>query len=103
MKSYKVELSLEANRDLDAIFDYILLHNSQAAYEMLNKIFSSLEQLSHFPELGAEVRRLELSTYQFRMLVIKPYLAFYRIFDNKVYVYRVLHASQDYISIFTSN
>nr|WP_144926401.1 type II toxin-antitoxin system RelE/ParE family toxin [Paenibacillus bovis] len=99
MGSYKVELLAEANRDLDGIFDYILLDNPDAAYHMLDKIFSSLEQLQDYPNLGVKLTDKLIRHYDFRMLIMDPYVAFYRVLENKVYVYRVLHGAQDYLSV----
>ncbi|GGA91849.1 type II toxin-antitoxin system RelE/ParE family toxin [Ornithinibacillus halotolerans] len=99
MENYKVEVLPEANNDIDEIFDYILLDNPEAAYNMMDKIFSNLEQLTSFPKLGNKLDHKLIKYYEFRMLNIDPYVAFYRIMNNTVYIYRILHGARDYIKI----
>ncbi|MBU8879003.1 type II toxin-antitoxin system RelE/ParE family toxin [Bacillus sp. FJAT-29790] len=91
------------NDDLNDIFEYILLDNPSAAASMLDKIMSSLRQLEGFPNSGVKVNESSIKNYHFRMLIIEPYAAFYRIIENKVHVYRILHGSRDYINVLKNN
>ncbi|WP_080873312.1 type II toxin-antitoxin system RelE/ParE family toxin [Oceanobacillus timonensis] len=99
MTSYKVELLTEADTDLDEIFDYILLDNPQAAEEVLQRIMSSLKQLEIFPYAGLKINHKSLNHYDFRMIITEPYISFYRVIENTVLIYRILHGARDYIQL----
>ncbi len=99
MENCKVELLPVAFEDLDEIFDYILLENPTAAKNMLDNIMTAFRRLEQFPYSGVKLIDESLKYYNFRMLIIEPYVAFYRLIDNMVYVYRILHGTRDYIRI----
>src|SRR5690554_515867 len=103
MKSYNVELLPEADDDLDNIFDYILLENPKAAVEVLDRVMTSLKQLEKFPYAGIKVTEKSLEHYKFRMVISEPYIAFYRVIENTVYVYRILHGAMNYLKILGSH
>lgn len=99
MGNYKVEFLPAALEDLDNIFDFILLENPFAAEKMLTKINTSLRNLECFPKSGVRLTEKTLKIYNFRSVIIEPYIAFYRFIDDKVYIYRILHGTRDYIKI----
>lgn len=90
MEKYKVELLPAAYEDINDIFDYILIDDPTSAENMLNNILTSLQPLESFPNSGIRVTEKSLKSYDFRMVIIEPYIAFYRFVDNKVYIYRIL-------------
>jgi plasmid stabilization system protein ParE len=96
MKNYEIILLPAAYSDLDEIFDFILAKNPAAAGRTLDKIMNSLRRLEDLPLSGAPLLERSLWKYEFKMVLIDPYLAFYRFIDNKVYVYRILHGARDY-------
>lgn len=102
MEKYEVELLPAAYTDLDEIFDYIMIDNPQAAAEMLDDIMQALRHFEDFPHSGAPLPNHSLKEFNFRMVIIEPYLAFYRFIDNKVYIYRVLHGARNYLHLLTS-
>ncbi|KUO51315.1 MAG: hypothetical protein APF76_17715 [Desulfitibacter sp. BRH_c19] len=99
MKKFHVELLPAAYEDLDEIFDYILLDDLSAAENMLNRIMFSLHHLEHFPNSGVKLTTKSLKYHNFRMVIIDPYIAFYRYIDDKVYIYRILHGARNYTQI----
>lgn len=96
MERYDVELLPAAYSDLDEIFDYIMVDNPQAAARMLDNIMQSLRRLENYPHSGAPLFGLSLKKFNFRMVIVDPYIAFYRFIDNKVFVYRILHGARNY-------
>ncbi len=96
MRKYDVELLPAAYSDLNEIFDYILVDNPQAAENMLDKIMAALQHLESFPNSGTPLLERSLRKLNIRMVIVDPYLAFYRFIDNKVFVYRVLYGSRAY-------
>ncbi|MDD2586234.1 MAG: type II toxin-antitoxin system RelE/ParE family toxin [Syntrophomonadaceae bacterium] len=99
MGKFKVDLLPAAYEDLDEIFDYILLDDPAAAESMLDRIMTSLHRLQDFPNSGVKLTARSLKYYDFRMVIVDPYVAFYRFIDGKVYIYRILHGARDYIRI----
>ncbi|MEI7615642.1 MAG: type II toxin-antitoxin system RelE/ParE family toxin [Actinomycetota bacterium] len=96
MEKYDVGLLPAAYRDLDEIFDYIMADNPQAAAEMLDIIMESLRRLENFPHSGAPLLNHAMQKFNFRMVIIDPYIAFYRFIGGKVIIYRILHCARNY-------
>ncbi|ATW26661.1 type II toxin-antitoxin system RelE/ParE family toxin [Candidatus Formimonas warabiya] len=96
MERYRVELLPAAYLDLDEIFDYIMAENPHAANEILESIMQSLERLENYPHSGAPLLDRSLKKFSFRMVIIDPYIAFYRFIGNQVIVYRILHGARNY-------
>lgn len=99
MAEFKVEFLPAAKDDLNEIFDYILLENPVAAEEIMEKITNSLDHLRRFPHAGVKLTQISLEYFQFRMVIVKPYIAFYRFIDDKVLIYRVLHEARGAVPI----
>lgn len=97
MKKYNITFLPEAYKDLDLIFDYILLDSINQAESMLDMIMNSIDTLSSFPLSGVRLDEKLLKNYKFRMIIVKPYIVFYRLIDDTIYIYRVLHGAMDYI------
>ena len=60
---------------------------------------TSLHRLEEFPNSGVKLTAKSLKYFNFRMVNVEPYVAFYRFIDGKVYIYRILHGARDYIRI----
>jgi len=99
MERYDVELLPAAYSDLDEIFDYIMAENPQAAAGMLESIMQSLQHLENYPFSGAPLLDRSLKKFNFRMVIVHPYIAFYRFIGNKVVVYRILHGARNYLHL----
>ena len=99
MKKYNVTFMKAAYDDLDKVFDFILLDNPKAAKHMLDTIMKQLGRLEEFPLLGKPLYNKHLNYYRFRMVIINPYIVFYRFIDDTVYIYRILHDATNYIDI----
>lgn len=96
MSKYKVKILPLAREDIREIYLYIALGNPTSALTMINKITDTLDTLAQFPLIGKTVPDNELAKQEFRMLIIHSYIAFYRIINDEVVVYRVLYGSRDY-------
>lgn len=99
MKKYDIEFLPAADKDLDDIFDYILLDSPNEAISMLEKIMTRLEKLEELPLLGKGLIHKSLIHFNFRMIIVEPYNVFYRFIDDKIYIFRILHGASDYIKI----
>ena len=96
MEKYDVELLPAAYEDLDEIFDYIMVDNPQAATEMLDSIMKSLRRLENFPHSGAPLIDRSMQKFNFKIVIIDPYMAFYRFIDGKVLIYLILPCARNY-------
>jgi toxin ParE1/3/4 len=89
----RLEWSIFARADRDAIFDYIEADSPQAAIAVDDRIREQVETLARFPESGRP-GRVEGT----RELVIHrtPYIAAYRIAGSTVRILRVLHGARQW-------
>jgi addiction module RelE/StbE family toxin len=87
----RLEWSVFAQADREAIFEAIEVDSPQAAVTVDDRIREQVEGLMQFPEIGRP-GRIEGT----RELVIHrtPYIAAYRIAGDTVRILRVLHGAQ---------
>jgi addiction module RelE/StbE family toxin len=89
----RVEWSILAIEDREAIFDYIEQDNPGAAAAVDDRIEQQVEALEQFPEMGRPGR-----VQNTRELIIQrtPYIAVYSIEGEKVRILRVLHGARQW-------
>jgi toxin ParE1/3/4 len=80
-----------AQRDLEAIAEYLVQRSPSGAKNVLAAIKSSAEILEAFPEIGRVVddagrRRVPVSRF--------PYVIYYRIEGNEVFILHIRHTSR---------
>ena len=97
----KIHYAVEARRDLDDIWDYIVtdLCNASAAERVVNDILDVAEQLESFSEMGALLASIANVDSDYRFIVSGNYLIFYRVSGMDVYVDRILYGRRDYLRI----
>jgi plasmid stabilization system protein ParE len=96
MEAYDVRFLQEALDDLEEIVLYIAQDSRAAALRMHDKIIESINNLATFPKLGRLVPDNKMSAAGYRMLGIRPYIVFYRMFGHNIFIYRVLHGTANY-------
>ena len=93
----KVEYSPEAERDLDAIADYVADESGEGtAVKLIARLIEACEKLGPRPKaypLIAALAHLEM-----RRRVVGSYLVFYRV-TKIVQIVRVVHGARDYLSL----
>ncbi|MDA8226384.1 MAG: type II toxin-antitoxin system RelE/ParE family toxin [Desulfitobacterium hafniense] len=96
---FKIRINPVAISDVKEIIAYISEENPAAAERMGNDIYSKVEKLAEFPQMGVSLSsRINIKT-DYRFLVCGMYLIFYKIEGEFVSVYRVLNGTRDYLSI----
>jgi len=100
MEVYDVKFLQEALDDLEEIVLFIAQDSVTAALRMHDRIIAKANDLTTFPKRGRLVPDKKMSALGFRMLGIKPYIAFYRIIDRDVFIYRVIHGASNYPSLY---
>jgi plasmid stabilization system protein ParE len=93
----KVEISAEAERDLEAIGDYIARDNPRRALSFLRELRVRCRELASLADAFPLVRRYE--HLGVRRRVHGAYLIFYRAEASRVVVLHVLHGAMDYGAI----
>jgi addiction module RelE/StbE family toxin len=101
MKKLKIRYTQDAVDDLDSIFDYISEDKRTAAGHMLEQIENSILQLADNPRMGTVLPTNELSLVEpgYRRIVVKPYITFYRIGKEEIFISCVLHNRQDWMNL----
>ena len=103
MAKYRIRYSHDAVDDLDSIFDYISEDNRMAAAKLLSRIEGAILNLADNPRLGSVLPTNDLSLVApgYRRIAVSPYLVFYRIGNNELFIARVLHSRQDWMQLLT--
>lgn len=98
---YEVLLTEGAERDLEAIYDYVADFDSPASTgHVLDKLFETIETLMTFPERGSHSKELlVLGIRDFRQTFFKPYRVIYRIVEQRVYIYLIADGRRDMQSL----
>ena len=96
MEVHNVRFLQEALDDLEEIVLYIARDNKAAALKMHDEIIKKTNDLSIFPKRGRLVPDKKMRDAGYRTLFINPYIAFYRVIDLNVFIYRVIHGAIDY-------
>jgi len=102
---YNLHYSIESKNDLTQIKEHISVEfdNPTAATRLVSYITKRIRGLKKFPEMGALLSSIVDIDSDYRFLVCKNYLVFYRIDRNNIYIIRVLYGGRDYISILFSD
>ena len=96
---YKIRINPVAISDVQLIKAHIAEDSPDAAAKIGNAIYSQIEKLSDFPEMGTSLSiRINIKT-DYRFIVCDRYLIFYKVEGEYVSVYRILHGARDYLSI----
>ncbi len=95
----RVIITPRAQADLEAIGDYIALHDPDRAISFVGELRIRCLTLAENPERFPLAERLAAKGV--RKLSHGNYLIFYRIYPDRVTVARVLHAATDYTARFS--
>jgi len=92
----KVELSVAAEEDLLAAWNYISHDDMDAADALLDRVAEVCRRLAEWPDLGRE--RPELGR-DIRSFPVETHVVYYRV-RSDVEVVRVLHGRRDVDAVF---
>ena len=100
MDKYKIQLSIKAKNDIKNVVRYIKyeLLEPSIAEKYANLIEKEIKSLEHCPQKFAIIDREIIGSDNVRKLIIKNYIAFYRINENNriVNIERVLYGSSNW-------
>ena len=86
-------LGVDADFDLDDIWEYIALDDVNAADRWIEKLFASFESLARAPGMGH--RRADLTSYPVSFWPVDAYLIIYRADRNPIEIVAVTQGSRD--------
>lgn len=92
-----VQISAEAERDIEAIGDYIARDSPRRALTFLRELRGKCLGLADMPERFPLVPRYEAAGVRHR--VHGNYLIFYRVEPEKVVILHILHGARDYDAV----
>lgn len=93
-------ISDEANLDLDEITSYFLSVSVKAGDKFVESFNQKCFYLTQFPYIGKLYPDLGDNL---RGLRLERYIVFYQIFPDRLVIVRILNASRDLKSLFSSN
>lgn len=98
---FEVLLTEGAERDLEAIQDYISEFDGVAnANYMLDELMDVVESLSKLPERGSYPKELVgLGIKEYRQTFFKPYRMIYRVTGSQLIVYLIADGRRDMQSV----
>ncbi|TAL23853.1 MAG: type II toxin-antitoxin system RelE/ParE family toxin [Nitrospirae bacterium] len=95
-RRYSVRWADTAERDLEAIIDFISEDSPATAIEILEKLRDAASGLNASPERGRVVPELkEHGIIIYRELIVAPWRIIYRIYDQTVYVLAVFDSRRN--------
>jgi Plasmid stabilization system protein len=87
------ELSAEADRDLEEIFDYTAHEfGMEQSVKYVSAFDDIFEQLLQDPQIGRERKEIRNSL---RSIIKDKHVVFYRVLKDRVRIVRILHGSRD--------
>lgn len=96
---YKLRISAQAQKDIEAIYNYVLKDGKEIAQKQADVIYSALDNLQLFPDMGANLANYTVKQNNYKFISIKKtYVAFYKIIGNEVRVIRIFRGEQDYLA-----
>lgn len=101
-EKYDVKLSIEAEKDLQNIIIYIKdkLKEPIIAEKYAHLMKNEIESLEYNPQRYAIIDNKKIKDLKVRKLIIKNYVAFYRVNEEKnlVNVERILYGSSNWLN-----
>lgn len=98
---FQVLLTNGAERDLEALFDYVAGYDSVSnAKKLLDRLQHVVESLSTLPERGSYPKELlALGIKEYRQVAFKPYRLIYRVSGHRVIIYVIADGRRDMQSL----
>ncbi|WP_036946189.1 type II toxin-antitoxin system RelE/ParE family toxin [Pseudanabaena sp. PCC 6802] len=88
----KILVKPQASLDLKNAFDYIAANNSDIALKFFDSARQTFAQLALMPGIG---RSYKFGLRKWAIKNFKNYFIFYRVDDEVIEIFRIIHSSQD--------
>jgi toxin ParE1/3/4 len=96
--SYQVLRTAKAEEQLFGIIHYLAAQSPQTALAYVGQLEKAMDQLSEFPFSGVQPRYSTLRRQGYRVLIVEPYLLFYKVDEARkaVCLYAVMDGRREY-------
>ena len=94
VKKYKVNISFNAQKDLEHIFFYIADDSINNAKNFILELEKKIYSLDTMPERFALIPENVFFNTDYRHIIHKTYRVIYKISGNSVYILRVVHGAK---------
>lgn len=93
-------MSEPAYYDIESIFSYVSQDNKEAAEKLRLSLYEAIGGLGDFPDTGAVIPEEIAPGAErgYRRIVVRPYLIFYRVVEDRIVIARVLHGRRDWLA-----
>ncbi len=91
---YQVNLSQQAQDDLERIFYYIANDNINNAANFILQLEKKIYSLESFPDRHPLIPENEFFDTNYRHLIFKKYRIGYRIAEKSVFILRIFHGAK---------
>jgi toxin ParE1/3/4 len=91
---FRVELTRSAQRDAEEIWTYIATDSPHQAVEFISRLERQTSALERFPQRCPIIPENEILGTRYRHLIHGNYRTIFRIFENIVYVLRIVHGAR---------
>jgi addiction module RelE/StbE family toxin len=93
---YDVDLTQNAETDLNEIISYIAKENPRTALEILKRLQDKIETLDHFPFRGGYVPELlKKNIKEYRQLIESPWRIIYKVEKETVQVLTIVDSRRN--------
>jgi len=93
-KKYQVNLTQQAQNDLEQVFYYIEADSINNAENFVLQLEKKVYSLEIFPDRHPLIPENEFFGTDYRHLIYKKYRIVYRIVDKSVFVLRIFHGAK---------
>jgi len=95
-KKYIVNITQNAENDLDEIITFIAQNNPQIAIKILEKIQAKIKTLDHFPNRGGYVPELLAKNIKdYRQIIESPWKIVYKVDNNIVNILTIIDSRRN--------
>ena len=95
----KVKINEVALRDIKEIKEYIREENINASKRFSNELRKNIDRIIEFPNIGISLSKIIGVETEYRYLICKGYIIFYKYDSSNIYIYRILNDKRDYMKI----
>ena len=98
---FRVLLTAGAERDLEALYDYVARSDGvPQAHRLLDGLMDAADSLARFPGRGSHPKELAaLGIQEYRQVLLKSYRLIYRVVDRQVLIYLIVDGRRDMQSV----
>ncbi|MCG8637597.1 MAG: type II toxin-antitoxin system RelE/ParE family toxin [Desulfobacterales bacterium] len=93
-KTYQVNLTRQAQKDLEGIYYYIADDSIRNAENFIRQLEQKIYTLERFPERNSLIPENSFFDTDYRHLIHKKYRVIYRIEDDSVFILRIFHGAK---------